>query len=691
MYLPTHEADIEFSLIRILGNSLPPRHAPDEMLRHLQFTLQHESNFDNCEKGWILNRITDSRLATRCANLIREAGHQVFQFHFDLEEYATHFNDLSGVSPGLLSERALGDAATYTTSTFALEWKYRYKSLYAIGLNKMRNVALNLGRARARWTLPWDGACFITDQAWREILELTERDSLYAIVPLSRVTDTQTLLSPDYRPDSFTEPQIMFRNDSRETFDEMLRYGNRNKAELLVRLGAPGPWNNWRPASWDRQAVHFSAERDRFVQGAWVARLPAGCDARIEESDLIRWRTRFVGVAALCQQLDARVVAKHNKPGRLLCYNESALGNASEEIIENLVTQSKAAMERPVLTILNKKGCAPSGDPQDYFSLAPYFHVEKDQRIIHKDGVRIAATTLGTAESSGNDRAVLEQMIYDVCVTTLTGYVAGRDTAYEHAATLIRAWFVDEATRMNPNMRFAQCLPGSNKGQAWGVVEFRNCWPLLDAITLLRRAQVLTGVEFDSINSWFAEFLDDLTSHQGGKANNNIAVWHDLIAASIAAFLGRHSQAAQILADVPIRISSQLSAFSVPHSEIQRTRPLHYGLFLTQGLVYLCWLGRRLGMDLWQYKASMSRSVAMLIRFLALNKAMLPDYEEDASTFDVRLAHIIKLVPEGCADYPAVGELNIDNEEVFDEPIGFKNFHFGIAPLFLEFGQGEAD
>lgn len=689
----TSHREVEFALVRILGNSLPPRHARDEMLQHLRFILQHEPDLEGCEKSWILNRIANERLADTCAALIEAAGQRVIRLPFDINAYAQRFNDLSGVSPGLLSAAALKDAAAFEPATFALEWKYRHKSLYAISLNAARNLALSLGRGRARWTLPWDGACFVTRKAWAEIRLLSQRDAaaLHLVVPLTRVTDAQALLQPHFQPALFTEPQLAFRHDSQDCFDEQLRYGNRNKAEMLVRLGVPGPWHTWRPANWDVQPVRSSPERGRFVQGGWVARLPAGCDPQIDANDPLRWRSRFAGVAGLCQQLDERVVAKHNRAGRLLCFGEAALRNADAAVIRHLQEQAKVAMARPIPTVLDKTGCAPSGDRQDYLSVAPYLHRDAAQQgVAFRDGVRTAESTPGTAESRSNDRGTLERMIHDVCATALAGSVADNAECRDHAAHMLRAWFIDPRTRMHPHMRFAQCVPGSGEGgQPWGIVDFRNLWPLLDAVTLLRRAGALSQDEQGEVQSWFAAFLDDISTRAGAQALNNIAVWHDLVAAAIAAFIGRNGQAAQILSDVPLRIGAQLSPFAVPHLELQRSRPLHYGLFLAQGLVHLAWLGRALGIDLWRYQAAQARSVAMLIRFLALNRSLLDDYAADAATFDYRIAQIAMLVPTDAVGYAALAALDLGEPRELPDSFLHGAVHHGVAPFFNLLGMAQ--
>ncbi|HEY6643335.1 alginate lyase family protein [Povalibacter sp.] len=657
---------LEFALYRILGNSLPPRHGADEMLAHLRFTLEHEPELPGCRKHWVLNRIADARVEAACAELIRQAGHECIRLPFEMIHYAKRFNDVSDLPPGVDRVDPNHSQIAFDTSSFALEWKYRHKNLYAIGLNEARNVALDAGRAIARWTLPWDAACFICSDAWEQIRGLAASDAaaLHLVVSLARVRDNAALLRPGSVSASLTEPQLGFRNDSQSRFDERLRYGNLNKAALLRNLGVPGPWHAWRTAAWDTQPTAVNPERGRFVQGGWVARLASTSEERIESSEIVRWRSRFEGVETLCRQLDARLVAANNPPGRLLCYDEAALirGDRRPQAAA-LVAHARAALARPLPSVRDKTGCAHSGDPADYLSVAPYFHIDAAGTVRHLDGQRNDAATRGTMASLTNDRAALDQLVTDACSTALAGTLTGDRTFLEHTARMLRAWFIASGTRMNPHMRFAQVTPGRETGNAWGIVDFRGFWPLLDAIVLTSRAGLLSDDEQGTLKSWFEAFLVDVDTRGIGREPNNIAVWNDLVVAALAAFVGRHARAAEVLADLPLRFASQLSAFGVPVNELKRTRPLHYGLFLAQGLINSAWLGRRLGIDLWAYSASQHRSIAMLLRFLALNKRLLVDYTADADRFDQRLAMAFAQVPADAVHAQALAELRAASDK----------------------------
>ena len=63
--------------------------------------------------------------------------------------------------------------------------------------------------------------------------------------------------------------------------------------------------------------------------------------------------------------------------------------------------------------------------------------------------------------------------------TLALGWWFGRSDAYlRRAVLLLRTFFLDEATSMNPNMNFAQGVPGRVPGEPGGTVDFGRMYVL---------------------------------------------------------------------------------------------------------------------------------------------------------------------------------------------------------------------
>ena len=89
-----------------------------------------------------------------------------------------------------------------------------------------------------------------------------------------------------------------------------------------------------------------------------------------------------------------------------------------------------------------------------------------------------------------------------------------------HAAAHLRAWFLDEKTRMNPNLLYAQAISGRFTGRGIGIIDTLHLVEVVRAIAVLERAEALTAAERDGVRAWFDRVpdLDDHARVRAGRA-----------------------------------------------------------------------------------------------------------------------------------------------------------------------------
>ncbi|WP_395770031.1 hypothetical protein [Arenimonas sp.] len=299
---------MNFAIYRILGNSLPPRHDAESTLRNLSYILEHEEPLPDCTKHWILNGLIDTALDAACRRVIEAAGQECHYLPFDNDGYRLQFLDASGMPEDLQGNYPPNFDPTLIRNRLAIEWIYRHKSIAAININRARNLAIALGRQHARWTIPLDGGCYFNIKDWLELTRSLHADSssLYALIPMLRLeSNTGFIEVPGSYP---IEPQIAFRDDAPDRFDERLRYGNRNKAEFLVRIAVPGPWHTWNAADWDSFVPVAPEAPGRFIQAGRAYRLETGASPKVESHERQRHAARFEGVVGITQTLDRQAL-----------------------------------------------------------------------------------------------------------------------------------------------------------------------------------------------------------------------------------------------------------------------------------------------------------------------------------------------------------------------------------------------
>jgi hypothetical protein len=185
----------------------------------------------------------------------------------------------------------------------------------------------------------------------------------------------------------------------------------------------------------------------------------------------------------------------------------------------------------------------------------------------------------------------------------------------------LRVWFLDEATRMNPHLKFGQGIPGINDGRCTGLIETRELAQVVDAIGLLADSNVWTDADQWGMERWFTRYLDWLVvnemAQQEGRQQNNHGTFYDTQVVSIALFLNANESAQKYLHRFTAeRIPTQIAPDGHQPREMTRTLTWHYHVFNLHALYRFALLGERVGMDLWNFATLDGRSLRLATDYL---------------------------------------------------------------------------
>jgi glycosyltransferase involved in cell wall biosynthesis len=621
--------DDRFVLYRIIGNDLYPRHKKGQSRENLKFILENEPNFESCEKRFVVNRIIDKEEEQLIIQLLQKHNRQFLHIPFNIEEYQKIGYDTSCLpEPGYLASKEF-QALDKNKQDRAIAAVYRLKNNYIMNNNGARNLALNDGLLRAKWILPWDGNCFLTEKAWKQIIDdiRLSPQKKYFVVPMTRVTNNEDLLKDNFIPDPVEEPQLIFRNDATEKFNEEFPYGRRPKVELLWRLGIPGKWDGYpKDDSWDLQRKPLSPDAGNFGYAGWVARLFSGNKEQEKDtSESIKQRVlaRVDAIISTINHVDLSI--SDNIQNRLTSFNAANLDEEKDKftkgesedvrsLINLLVEYAEEALTRGPFSVIDKTTLPPSGNKNDYWHPAPYWWPNPDTKdglpYIRKDGERVPGTRMYEIESDKYDRTRLQRVFDDSTILVLATKFSDDKKFARHAVKILQRFFIDPETRMNPHLMYGQVRMGhdKNQGTCTGIIETKDLYYYLDAIRLLIDYNLLTDRIVGNFKDWLNDLLQWLLNSPQGKAevraSNNHGTCYDLQVASIASFINNQDVLFKTFTRAQSRIPQQfMPDGSQPH-ELDRTITAHYVCFNYQSWINLAEIASRYNVDLWEYECS---------------------------------------------------------------------------------------
>jgi hypothetical protein len=161
----------------------------------------------------------------------------------------------------------------------------------------------------------------------------------YAFTSMNRAAQNAEVLEKVYVPHTIEEPQVIFHKTAQARYHPKLRYGRRNKVELLQRLKVTGPWDKWSPyMKWEEQNLGPFFEKIPDLQdmelygpvrkAGFVTRLSSG-QSHLEVKGMIheRGKSRMSSMSKLLGQLDVLVAETlyGYRSGQLIFYHESSL------------------------------------------------------------------------------------------------------------------------------------------------------------------------------------------------------------------------------------------------------------------------------------------------------------------------------------------------------------------------------
>jgi Alginate lyase len=276
-----------------------------------------------------------------------------------------------------------------------------------------------------------------------------------------------------------------------------------------------------------------------------------------------------------------------------------------------------AYLREAPITVTASASPRSAGGRHDYFSEADYWWPDPQSPggpYVQRDG-------LSNPDNFDAHRRAMRRLSLQVPALAAAWRLTGAARYAEHAAHHLRAWFVDEATRMNPHLRYAQAIQGRVTGRGIGIIDTLHLVEVARAVEALAGAPGLSVAEQAGVREWFAAYVEWMTTHEYGiaerDAKNNHATCWALQVAAFARVAGREDLVRFCRERFKtVLLPEQMAPDGSFPQETRRTKPFAYSLFNLDAMAALAQLLSLPADDLWRFTLPDGRGIARGMTFM---------------------------------------------------------------------------
>jgi Alginate lyase len=281
---------------------------------------------------------------------------------------------------------------------------------------------------------------------------------------------------------------------------------------------------------------------------------------------------------------------------------------------------NKYLAEEPI-TVTAASSPRSAGGKHDFFSEGDYWWPDPK----NPDGPYIQRDGMTNPDNFVEHRRAMVRLSM-IVPALAAAYKITKERKYgDLAAAHLRAWFIDDATRMNPNLQYAQAIKGRFTGRGTGIID------TLHFVEVARAAGQLDlkPADLGGVKAWFASYIEWMTTHPYGiterdAKNNHGTCWCTQVAA-FAQLTGNKEQTEYCRNRYKtVLIPNQEGPDGSFPLEMARTKPYGYSLFNLDAMAILVQTLTTKDDDLWKWQLpdgrGMAKAVAFMFPFIADKK-----------------------------------------------------------------------
>jgi len=282
-----------------------------------------------------------------------------------------------------------------------------------------------------------------------------------------------------------------------------------------------------------------------------------------------------------------------------------------------ILRAAKQYLGETPLTITSFPAARSTGGRHDYFSEGDYWWPDP----AHPDGPYIQRDGLTNPDNFTDHRSALIRLSVQMPALAAVWLITKEEKYAARAVEHLRAWFVDDATRMNPSLEFAQAIHGRATGRGIGIIDSVHLVEVARAAAMLEGSQSFADDTSEKVKRWFSEYLNWMRTSPHGieerEAKNNHGTCWVLQVAEFA----RYTENTELLSFCRTRFASVLVPNQIAPNgsfplELARTKPYAYSLFNLDALSTLCHILSTEQDSLWKFELPDGRGIRKAMEYM---------------------------------------------------------------------------
>ncbi|HVU28689.1 MAG TPA: alginate lyase family protein [Verrucomicrobiae bacterium] len=285
---------------------------------------------------------------------------------------------------------------------------------------------------------------------------------------------------------------------------------------------------------------------------------------------------------------------------------------------ERILNAANNALSLTPITITKFRAKYSEGDANDFYSNGDYWWPNPGST----NGLPYVELDGRTNPNNFNEhRACLRQLRDAVAALGAAYKITGDERYVKKSVELLRVFFLDAPTRMNPNLKYAQAVPGVSSGRSWGIIDSLHLIEIPKAVEAMESSPAFPPDVLSRLKKWFADYIQWLTTSKNGNAEanaaNNHAVAYWLQIAVFAQFTGDETNLAECRRRFKeVFVPRQMALDGSFPRELARTKPYGYSIFQLDNMATLCQALSTTNDDLWKFELPDGRGIRKAMEFL---------------------------------------------------------------------------